>query len=301
MKVKRMDVKGRIFILHDPEHEHDSYHADMITKELRGHDLTIIKSFYAQHGIPTTMKGSAKFGRIVRALAYGSKADICAVYARERRTSLNNLIALLLRNIHRHPERALRAILSNAIFLNVDMKAIFGRPWDMARLSHRFSERGKFEEASLCLSLPFLQARYSKELDRNILASAALRQFTRAPLGFHGHLLCYDFITREFSGRDLFGPTPNCPEVEIRKSGGYYLMQITTGMETSYLYEQDGKILTSDVPRDCGFTLEKSARNHHYHIRSRLGYLCSHPTGHYELDRPVKLEWEEFSIPSVFS
>ncbi|CDG38822.1 hypothetical protein ASAP_0777 [Asaia bogorensis] len=78
-------------------------------------------------------------------------------------------------------------------------------------------------------------------------------------------------------------------------------MQITTGMEATYLYEQDGKILTSDVPRDCGFTLEKSARNHHYHIRSRLGYLRSHPTGHYELDRPVKLEWEEFSIPSVFS
>ncbi|NIE80090.1 hypothetical protein [Asaia sp. As-1742] len=300
MKIDPENVSGRVFIVHDPDHTHDSYHARLIEQKLASCNATLIKSFYAQHDVHLTIQGSEKFGRMIRMLAYGSDQEIKAAYAKERKTSSSTLVTMFLRNIRFQPERALRAILSDRALKHANLKPVLERTLDMARLSHRFSEGGSFEKASFCLGLPFLEARYGREINREIVASAALRQFTRAPLGFHGHLLCYDMATKKFSGRDLFGPTPNCPEVVIRRSGGYHLMQITTGEETTYLYEQDGKVLMSDVPRDSGFTLERSARNHHHHIRSRLGYLCSHPTGHYDLDRSVKFEWEEFSIPSVF-
>ncbi|GBQ86682.1 hypothetical protein [Asaia krungthepensis] len=298
MHIAPEDVGGRVFITYDPEHKLDCYHAELIAAKLPDRDITMIKSFHTEHEIPQAYKGRHKFRRVMTALANGTRRDVVRTFSQERRTSLLNLEVLIRRNTPKHPRRAFQALTARAIDQHDNLKPIFGRVWELARLSHRLSEAGFFEQALTCRNLPLLYLRFGQALDQEQRSQRARQHFADAPLGFHGHLLCYDIEKKAFIGRDLYGGSMAHPLVKIRHFAGKLLLEAKIGEETAYLYEKDGQILMSDDRRDSGFVLEKSARNAHHHIRSRLGYLSSHPYGHYDLRATNKLEWEEYAIPS---
>ncbi|BAT18580.1 hypothetical protein [Asaia bogorensis] len=294
------DVGGRIFIVHDPDHRHDTYHVGLIAEKLTAHDVTLIPSFYSEHFIPRAFTGRHKFLRLMDALANGTRETVCHTFAKERRTSLNNVEALFTRTIHHRPDWSFRALLAPTIFVHDNLKPLFEKALDIGRLAHRLSERGSFGRSAICRNLPLIYARYGRNIERSQVLAAGIKRLVPAPLGFHGHILCYDITNHTFIGGDLVGSAPLHRPVILKRFGGHLFFQITIGEETLYLYEHEGDIMLSDEARPSGFHLVKSARNAHHHIRSRLGNLCSHPNGTYELNSKNNLEWEEFSIPSEF-
>lgn len=298
MLIDADELGGRLFIAYDPAHQHDACHAELIKEKFPGHDITLIKSFYSDHFIPRAVTGRQKFRRLLDALSKGTHQDVCRTFSQERRRSLNNVTNLLHRNIDNNPLRALQVLLSASVFGYDNLKKILGNTWDIARLAHRLSARNHMNEAALCMRLPYLFARYGKDLEKAIIDRSRLQKFHAGPVGYHGHLLCYDLVSKSLSGRELSQSSFTCPEVRIEPVGDATLLRITTGREEAYLYEEEGAVLVSDQRRESGFVLEKSERNEHYHIRSRFGYLTSLPDGRYEIDRQVKLEWEEFFLPA---
>ena len=301
MKIVPENVAGRIFIAYDPGHAHDTYHAKLIKERLEHKGVTLLKSFNAQHSIPDTIKGRDKVKYLVEALAYQGHADICRAYSVQRRTSQINLINNLRRGLFAHPVYSYGSLVSHSVFERACLKAVFSEYRDLAILSHRLSERGEFEKAIICRNLPFLYARHGADLTRDRALESSTLQLSCSPLTFHGHILSYSFEDKKLVGQDLLEGRQICPHVRFQTSGARLFIEIQTGNETAYLYEQDKRFLVSDTRRDSGLKIEKSLRNHHHHIKTPYGYLCAFPGGEIILDTPNRLEWEEFSIPALWS
>ncbi|NVN43368.1 hypothetical protein HW537_05555 [Asaia siamensis] len=299
MHIQDEKLSGNIFIAYDPYHSHDTSHVNAIIEKVKYPHIHAIKSFFSNHDVPRAFTGRKKFLRLVEALAYGSVQDVHRVFSYERRHSLHNLSALFRHYIAKQPERAFKLITSDPVFNAENLKPIFADALSLGRLSFNLSQKGRMKEASICRNLPFLQTCFRSSLTKAQAHQAEFSSFVDAPPGYHGDLLAYDIANRTFIGQDLLAASTLRPFVTLAPCAGTVLLKVMIGSESLYLYEEEEQILMSDKPRPSGFSLERSSNGFHHHIKSRIGYLSSLPAGQMSLNAAHRMNWEEFSVPTL--
>ena len=109
MELTAEDIDGKVYVLYDPHHEEDAYHAGMVSG--LSPDVELVLCPYMHHSVVELFAGTRHMSDLLDACRGDAKLNLIQVAARIRRRNKHRLLFLLAKLSARRPEAAVELCL----------------------------------------------------------------------------------------------------------------------------------------------------------------------------------------------
>lgn len=293
MAVRKENVSGRIFIALDPGEGHDAYHVHLIEEELKGFDVSLIKMFFAGHLIIRSLSGTQEFGSVIKALAYGSNADVVETIVRVRLKNRENVSNKFKRYGTLKPFLVFQGLMGTTINKYKKCMGILAEKDTIMPIVGALLRTGRTKEAA--------------KLHYNLAMNISLREKKNSfvcrdlstPLDgayimdFHGRIVCFDVISYNFIFCHSIFDTNDAHFLFSEPEGGFLFIVING--QKLYVCEREGHLSVSESKNASDLQVRQCDDfNYIYYVKTSLGYMISVPGGGMVLDSQNLKSWEMF-------
>lgn len=292
MSVKNKNIYGRVFIAYDPYDEYDSYHVDLIKKEIKDKNVFFVKTFFSGHIISLSLSGSKEFGYIINQLAYGSDNDVVKSIQKIRRKNRNNLINKFTKYKNNKSNLIFKALTGSSICENEKSVSILSDVDFIMDMIFSQLLNGYYQNASY-LHNNFLENVALKKNKNNLVFQYLDNDFYL--IDYHKRFISFNVNDYEMQPQKSLIDLKNSYPVlidSLEKKLFIYMNQMKL-----FICEQDNKLYLSENCNDSTLSLEKiSSGKEIFCIPTSGGFIVSKPDWSIDLQSKNKLEWESFFI-----
>ncbi|MDI2090195.1 hypothetical protein [Commensalibacter oyaizuii] len=304
--IQAEDVKGKIYIGHDPIDISDISKQDRPQKEvllkILPHAVSV-PIYFSGHITIHHLQGSQEMKHIIDALVHGEDQEVVKAVNKVRKHHITNILVKTNALMSKYPLLVYK-MLTSLTFQKVKNNHLLLEDYPLRlRLCYLLNTNGYQQESSNYLKLTFFY-RLMRTLSLTDIQSASINSYPYV-ISYNGFYLGYNFITKKIESIVNFYEKKFCLPLQLYKlNGKIRLVCVHQGVIFAIQYGKEDSfdlVLLPNTTTENSVKISFSDYRLFIQTKSKKQYICVSPNGDIATSNQLK-EWESFTaIPMTYN